>query len=83
MNALARIAHEITEARRPVADRAYDHLLSAVHEGTEIGLSDHELVLAISRALWNHELATTQLGLSELEIRTAANTIYETERRAA
>ena len=80
---LRRIAAEFRDAQRPVNDRAYDRLREAIAEGNEIGLSDHELVLAISRALWHHELATAQLGLTELEIRTAANTRYAYEDREA
>lgn len=83
MNALARIAREITEAQRPLSDRAYERLCTNVLEGTEITLSDYELVLAIQRAIWQRELATAQLGLTELEIRTAANTIHAEEEKYA
>lgn len=80
---LARIAREIVEAQRPSSDRAYDRLLAAVRDGTAIDLSDHDLVLAVSRALWNRELATAQLGLTELEIRTAVGTVHEYDERHA
>lgn len=78
MNALARIALEMRVAEMSSGDRAYHHLQDAVHNGTEIAMTDHELVLATSKALWQRELATAQLGLSELETRIALS-----EREAA
>lgn len=82
-DSLARIAIEMIEAQRPKADRAYDRLRAAATDGSEIGLSDHELVMAISVALWNRELLTVQYGLSELELRTAADAQAMAERRVA
>jgi hypothetical protein len=73
VTALTRVAEEMRVAQMPTGDRAYHGLRDAVANGTEIGLSDHELVLAISKSLWQRELATAQLGLSELELRTALN----------
>lgn len=70
---LARVAHEMRVAQMPTGDRAYHHLRDAVANGTEIALSDHELVLGISRALWNRQIGAAQIGLNELEIRTAAD----------
>lgn len=80
---LARIGREIVEAQRPVADRAYDHLCAAARDGSEIALSDNELVRAIQKAIWEGELATAWLGLSELELRTAMTTVHRHERDAA
>lgn len=83
MSALKRVASEMRLAALPIGDRAYHALRDAVGNGTEIALSNHELVLAISRALWNRELAAAQLGLSELEVRTALDAVPDDERRAA
>lgn len=80
MNALARVAEEMRVAQLPTGDRAYLSLREAAANGTEIALSTHDLVLGVSKALWQRELATAQLGLSELETRTA---LTANERRAA
>jgi hypothetical protein len=79
---LARIGRELVEAERPLGERAYERLRCVVQEGTEIDLTNHQLVLAVSQALWNHELATVHLGLSELETRTALDAV-DHGRRAA
>lgn len=83
MNALARIAEDMRNAERTGGDRAYHALCRVATEGGEITLSDHELVQAISRALWQRQLFTAQLGLTELEIRTSADAVRQHERRAA
>jgi hypothetical protein len=70
-NVLTRVANEMRVAAMSTGDRAFHHLRDAAATGGEITLSAHELVLAISQALWARELATAQLGLSELEVRTA------------
>lgn len=80
---LAKIIKEMQEAQRPKSHRAYDRLRDAALHGEELNLSDHDLVLAISVALWNREPITAQYGLSELEIRTAADAVAMAERRAA
>lgn len=77
MSALARTAREMRVAAMPTGDRAYARLCDAATQGTEIELSDHELVLGISKALWNRETATAQLGLSELETRTSLAAVQE------
>lgn len=78
MSALARIARELLEAQQqsqlPLADRSYEQLRKHISEGTEITLSDHALVLAIQRALWNDERVAVHLGLSELELRMTLTT---------
>lgn len=78
MSALRRIARELTEAQRqaalPLADRAYERLRKHITEGTEITLSDHDLVLAIQKALWEDQRVTVHLGLSELELRMTLTT---------
>lgn len=83
MNALARIADEMRVAAMPTGERAYARLRAAATDGTEIELSNHELVLGISKALWNRETATAQLGLSELETRTALDAVSDHGRQAA
>lgn len=82
MNALLRIAGEMRAAEQATGDRAYDRLRACVAEGIEIDLSDHELIQACSRALWHREYGTVQLGLTELEIRTAADAVRALERAA-
>lgn len=83
MNALARIAKEMQDRQRLEGDRAYQRLCTYATEGGELNLSDHQLVMAINRALWARELPTVQLGLNELEVRTAADAVAMAERRAA
>lgn len=83
IDVLARVAHDMRVAQMPSGDRAYAHLKDTAKTGADLHLTDHELVLAVSRALWNHELATAQLGLSELEIRTADAVHQYDEREAA
>jgi hypothetical protein len=83
MSVLDRVAHDMRVAQMPTGDRAYHRLRDAVANGTEITLSTHELVLAISRALWNREIAAAQLGLNELELRTALDAVPAHGRVAA
>lgn len=80
---LSDVIAEIREYQQPTQDRAYARLCRAVQEGAEISLSDHDLVLAISRALWERQLATVQLGLTELEIRTAGDAVAQYDERQA
>lgn len=81
---LRRIARELTEAQKPRADRAFEHLLAvSLGDRAEIGLSDYDLVLGIREALWLRELVIAQMALGELEIRTAADADAMEARRAA
>jgi hypothetical protein len=81
VNQFARIVSEIAEARRPAAERAYERLREAAKHGGQLNVSDHDLVAAISQAVWNHELITAQYGLNELQTRTAADAVLQHERR--
>jgi hypothetical protein len=64
MSALTRIAHDMRVAAMGTGDRAYHGLRDAVANGTEIDLSDHDLVLALGRRLWSKR--PSQLGLRPL-----------------
>ena len=83
MSALLRAAAELRAAQLTTGDRAFHALREAVTTGSEIRLSDHDLVIAISRALWNREVATAQVGLSELEVRTLADPLRRQDERSA
>lgn len=83
MNALARIAQEIAAARKPAVERAYDALREAAKHGHALDISDHDLVGAVSMAVFNHEPITAQYGLNELQTRTSADALRAVERRTA
>lgn len=80
---LARIARDMRVTQLPTGARAYAQLVTAAEDGTAINLSDHELVMAVSRAVWNGELALAALGLSELELRTSLDAVHHQEERQA
>lgn len=77
LNALARVAHDMRVAEMPTGERAYEHLKQSAEEGTELHMATHDLVLALSRALWNRDLGLVQIGLTELETRTSLAAVQE------